>query len=64
MKSIPGDREGFTRELHNLLEQHGWYNNNGWRESSDRDRGHRPGLSEGEVVDELVRREWREYSNE
>lgn len=57
----PADKKGsFTFELSLLLRKWGWYSSNGWRETADKDRGTRPGLSEGQVVDELVRRDWRE----
>lgn len=56
----PADNpETFTARLDTLLREAGWYSTNtGWRETADRDRGTRPGLSEGQVVDELVRRDW------
>lgn len=43
--------------LSDLLIDAGWYSTNGWRERSDPDRGIVPGLSAGEVVNELLRRE-------
>lgn len=59
MEHIPPDREGsFTKRVHELLREFGWYHNDGFRESSDSDRGYRPGLSEGQAVDEMVRRDW------
>jgi hypothetical protein len=61
----PADKKNsFTAELYSLLESQGWYKNNGWREHSDRDRGYRTGLSEGQVVDELLRRDWQNIGNE
>jgi len=56
----PADQKGsFSSEISQLLRKQGWYSNgDGWRETADRDRGTRPGLSEGEVVDELIRRDW------
>lgn len=57
--SHPGDNpETVTAKVSALLREHGWHNTDGWRESADRDRGHRPGLSEGQAIDELVRRDW------
>lgn len=56
----PADKpDTFTARVHALLREFGWYNNDGFRETSDRDRGHRPGLSEGQAVDEMVRRDWQ-----
>lgn len=56
--SHPADYPGsFTAKLSDLLREFGWYCNDGWRENSDYDRGYRIGLSEGQVVDELIRRD-------
>lgn len=64
MTQIPTDRKDtFTYKLRILLAEQGWYFNSGWREHSDRDRGHRRGLSEGDVVDELIRRDWKEHAD-
>jgi hypothetical protein len=53
---VPGS---FTQRINALLWEFGWYSgSDGYRETADDDRGHRPGLSEGQVVDELVRRDW------
>ena len=55
----PGDNpETFTARVRGLLRDYGWYDNDGFREKSDHNRGHRPGLSEGQAVDEMVRRDW------
>lgn len=59
----PGDQPGaFTARVSDLLREFGWYSNKGWREKSDRDRGIRPGISAGQAVDELVRRDWNAIS--
>lgn len=44
--------ETFSSRVHELLREFGWYSSyGGYRESSDHDRGTRPALSEGQVVD-------------
>lgn len=52
------NNSSFTTSVRLLLREYGWYESNGWREKADGDRAHRWGLSEGQAVDELVRREW------
>lgn len=59
--SHPGDNpDSFTARVRELLRDFGWYDNGGFREKSDRDRGLRPGISEGMAVDEMVRRDWKQ----
>lgn len=57
--SHPGDTPGsFTARVDALLREFGWYSHDGYREMTDYDRGIRPGISEGQAVDEMIRRDW------
>ena len=50
-------RSEFEADVHALLSENGWYENDGYRETSDPMRGFAIGLTAGQVIDELLRRE-------